>query len=338
MNPYWGNGFFSFLAIFCKRLALLVTGGLGSMELASDELQIFTLALVGISCALIGSFLVIKKMTMMANSITHTILVGIVLAFFLQLLAVGGMGQILEMNMKLLLVAALLTAILTMVTTDLLHRVFRLAEDASIGLVFSFFFAVGIVLVTILSRNSHIGSEIIMGNVDMIHFDDLKVSLVVTLLNIVFVWAFYKEMLITAFDRTHARMQKISCLAIGYLLMVQTSLTIISGFRSVGLVLVLALLVAPVLTARLWVYTLSRLITLSCMISVSTAIFSVALARTLLSNYDMAVSTAGLIVTVHLTVFLLSLGFAPQKGIVSHFLLKRRVRENQQTALEAQSS
>lgn len=81
-NPYHGHSLFEFLGEFAKRMSSFVTGGLSLDQLVSDEIQILSLMGVAISSALVGSFLVLRKMTMLANSLSHTILMGIVLAFF----------------------------------------------------------------------------------------------------------------------------------------------------------------------------------------------------------------------------------------------------------------
>ena len=78
VNPYFGKNFFSFLLLFAQRMGSLLTGKIGFSDLASDEIQVLVLALVALASALVGTFLVLKKMTMLANSLSHTILLGIV--------------------------------------------------------------------------------------------------------------------------------------------------------------------------------------------------------------------------------------------------------------------
>ncbi len=81
LNPYQGVNFFEFFFVFFQRLWGFLTGTLGFHQLANDEIQVIVLSLIGASSALVGTFLVLRKMSMLANSLSHTILVGIVIAF-----------------------------------------------------------------------------------------------------------------------------------------------------------------------------------------------------------------------------------------------------------------
>src|SRR5580692_7382093 len=102
MNPYWGTDFWQFFAVFGKRMALFATGQLPFSQLASDEIQVLVLILIALSSALVGTFLVLKKMTMLANALSHTILLGIVGAY---LLFAQGIGD-LAIDLKTLIIAA----------------------------------------------------------------------------------------------------------------------------------------------------------------------------------------------------------------------------------------
>src|SRR4029077_18141377 len=105
--------------------------------------------------------------TMLANSLSHTILLGIVIAFLIGSSSEGFHEG--RLNLTLLFAAALGSGLLTAVVTEILTKSVKLQEDASLGLVFTTFFALGIVLVNLLARNVHIGAEVVMGNVDALH-------------------------------------------------------------------------------------------------------------------------------------------------------------------------
>src|SRR5690348_5384464 len=83
MNPYWGASFSEFILLFFHRMVQWLTGSLSLCDLASDEIQVLTLICIAFSGALLGCFLVLKKMTMLANSLSHTILLGIVGSYLL---------------------------------------------------------------------------------------------------------------------------------------------------------------------------------------------------------------------------------------------------------------
>lgn len=285
LNPYFGQTFFGFFIVFGKRLFQMFSGGL-----APDEVQVIVLILIALSSALAGTFLVLRKMTMLANSLSHTILLGIVIAFVL----VGQKSEIFSLSVPVLLVGALIAALCTTFATEFLMRKLRLQEDASIGLIFTAFFALGVVLVTLLSRNSHLGIEAIMGNVDALHSSDVKLAFYLFLFNAAVVFLFYRRLEITAFDSTLAKNMGISLLFFNYLMMFQTALTAIGAFRAIGAFLFLAFLVAPVLTARFFTRRLKPLLFLACGLGIVAALVSVALSRHMLTAYQIPLSTSGL--------------------------------------------
>lgn len=304
MNPYWGLNFFQFFPVFFTRMAQLLTGALTWRELASDEIQVLVLGLISIAAALIGTLLVLKKMTMLANSLSHTILLGIITAYLL-LSSRGGEG--LSINFPILITAALATGIITTVLTQVLHQVFKLQEDASIGLVFTALFALGIILVTLYTRNAHIGLEIVMGNADALHLNDLKIALGVALTNIFFVVLFFKEWKLVCFDQGLASSLGFRPSLFNYLLMLLTSATAISAFRAVGVLLFLAFLVGLPLTARLLTDNLRKGLFLASGIGLICSLVAVALSRHILTVHHAPLSTSGLVVTIIGLAFLIAL-------------------------------
>ena len=291
MNPYTGQSFFGFFDVLFKRVFLALKGDAHS--LASDEVQLLVLIMIALSSALVGTFLVLKKMTMLANSLSHTVLLGILGAF----LITRGEG-IYTISVPTLLIGALITALCTTFSTEFLHKKLRLQEDTSIGLIFTAFFALGVVLVTTLTRNTHLGIEAIMGNVDALHPSDVKQVFYLFLFNAALVFLFFRRLELLAFDSQLARNMGISLIFFNYLLMFQTALTAIGSFRAVGAFLFLAFLVAPVLTARFFTHRLKPLLFLAGGIGVLAAVFSVALSRHVLSVYHIPLSTSGLAATV----------------------------------------
>lgn len=299
MSPYWQKTFLPFCGLFFERLWLLVTGRLPLQQLASDEIQIFVLVLLAMGCALVGTFLVLKKMTMLANSLSHTILVGIAIAY----LIMGG-----TFDLKILLLASLIAGLITSLLTHWFTHVMRLQEDASIGLVFTALFALGVLLVTLFTRSAHIGTEAIMGNVDALHLDDLKLALWIFILNVVVVGLFFKQFTLSAFDPALASLLGLFPGVCGMMLMVLASCTAVGAFRAVGVLLFLSLLVGPILAARLLTHRLGVLIPLAALLGMIASFCSVALARHFLSAYGIALSTSGLVVILIGLLFLVCLG------------------------------
>lgn len=287
-NPYHGETFFGFIWVFIQRL---FSGQFS--HLATDEIQIFVLAAVAISSALVGTFLVLRKMTMLANSLSHTILMGIVLAYFFS-------GS----SMQALLIAAMVMGLVTTFLTEFLTKAGKLQEDASTGLVFTGLFAIGVVLVTILTRDAHIGTEAVMGNADALHRDDLFWVYVIVGVNLVLITLFFKEFQLTTFDPGLAYSLGFSPFLLNYLLMAQVSATTMTSFRAVGVILVLAFMTGPVLAARLLTHNLKTLLFLSALLGSVCSFIGVALARHFLTVYGMALSTSGLVVCTILVLYL----------------------------------
>jgi manganese/zinc/iron transport system permease protein len=308
INPYFGKNFFEFIFLFLQRIGELCIGKIGISDLASDEVQVLVLFLVACCSALMGTFLVLKKMTMLANSLSHTILLGIVIAYLMLIPFIPAEEvHAHAISIQVLLLASLITGVITTLLTQLLTNLLKLQEDASTGLVFTTLFALGIVLVTIFTRNTHLGTEAIMGNVDALHVHDLKLISWITLLDFAIVVLLFKEFKIITFDSGLAAAQGIPKSAFNYLLMVMTSATVIGAFRAVGVLLVLAFLVGPVLTARLFTHRLNILILLAIGIGVFGSFISVALSRHLLSVHHLPLSTSGLAATVLGLIYLIGL-------------------------------
>lgn len=300
MNPYYNQDFFGFIKLFFERLFL---GGL--FNPAPDEVQALVLIGVSLSCSLIGTFLVLRKMTMLANSLSHTLLLGIVLAY----LFAGGEKESLQVSVMPLLLAALFMGFVTVFLTEWLTSSVKLQEDASIGLIFTTLFALGIVAVSVLTRSAHIGTESVMGNVDALHPDDLKLVCWVLLANVLLVGLFFKEYKLVSFDPVLASALGFSVPLFNNLMMAQASFAIIGSFRSTGVLMVLAFLVLPPLTARLWTHHFGKMVALSLVIGAGVSLTSVALSRHILSVEAIALSTAGLTVVMLTLVFALSVIF-----------------------------
>ena len=325
-SPYRDVDFFSFFGVMFQRLFQAIQGNLPLKDLASDEIQMLVLIGLCFSSALIGAFLVLKKMTMMANALCHTILLGIVLAFLLlkPLFLEEGLSNSF-LSLKILIVASFLSGLLTTLLTQLLVHVAKVQEDASLGLVFTSLFALGVVLVTLYTKNVHIGTEAIMGNIDALDKDDLSLVGAVALMNLVAFFFFFRGFTTSTFDPLFAGSIGLPVSFLNYFIMVLTAATCIAAFRAVGVLLVLTFFVGPPLMARLLTDKLRTMILLSFVLPAIGSIFSVALSRHILVVYQTPVSTSGLVVCVFALMYLLLLLFAPKKGVITQILKKKAV-------------
>jgi manganese/zinc/iron transport system permease protein len=302
-NPYAGQDFFGFWYVLIVRFFSFFLGQ-GQGTLASDEVQCLVLIGMGIFLAFLGCFLVLRQMTMLANALSHTILFGFACAFLL-LSWTFGVTEL--FSIKTLIPAAVCASLLTTVITGWLTCKLRVQEDAAIGLVFTFLFALGILLVTLFTRNLHLSMEAIMGNVDALHVDDVKTIGLGSLAMVGIFCLFLRGFFVFSFDSVFMHTLGWHTKGFHFLLMMLTALGSVLAFRAVGVLLFLSLLVGPVLIARLYVHTLKKLVFLSMAISCFCTVLSVALSRHILTTAKTPVSTSGLLSTCLFTFYCVSL-------------------------------
>ena len=241
--------------------------GLGPMHLWT----IATAATVAATCALVGSFLVVRRMSLLGDAISHAVLPGIVLA----VLAGGRPGG------PPVFAGAVAAALVTAWLTQFLALHAGLAEDAGTGVAFTTLFAIGVVLVTALASRIDLDPGCVLyGILEFVPFDtvplfgrDVPRALVAaaTVLGLVLAatMLFWKELLFAAFDPDAARAAGIPVGALSLGLLTATSLATVAGFEAVGAILVVALLTVPAATAELLTRRLSRVIPLAMVIGVS---------------------------------------------------------------------
>ena len=283
--------------------------------MSSDLIIIGTAVLVAANCASIGAFLVLRQMAMMSDAISHAVLMGIVIAVF----AVGGRETI------PVIVGGVLSGILTVSLVELLYRTGRLKKDSSIGIVFPFLFAIGVILVT-QAGNVHIDAQhVLYGSIEFVPFDTLYVdetnigskSLwvlgILAIANISFIAILYKELKISTFDASFAVSVGLMPVLIHYLLMIMVATTAVVAFESVGAILVIAFFIVPAAGAYLLTDRLSRMIMLSVTLGIVSAVTGYLFA--LLAD----VSIAGSMATMAGIVFGLIWVFAPHRGLISRW-------------------
>lgn len=290
MNPYWDCSFIEFFQIFFSRLIPLLMGAAP----AADEVQLGTLAMIALSCGLIGPFLVLKRMAMFANSLSHTVLFGIASAFLIASKLWGG-----QMNsLSTLLIGGFVAALLTAFLTQGLVRFFRVQPDASVGFVFSTLFALGVLLVTLFTRNVHLSVEAILGNADALAVSDFHFSAFLAAGLSLLVFLLYRGLKISCFDAGFGAALGFRPQSFHLILLLFSAAVCVGAFRAVGVLLVLAFLTGPYLTARLFSKRLGQLLFLSPLLGILASFAGVSLSRHFLSAFGTPLSTAGLVVCV----------------------------------------
>ncbi|MEM7128203.1 MAG: metal ABC transporter permease [Chloroflexota bacterium] len=291
------------------------------MSMAQIEIQLIA-AVVAAACALPGTFLILRRMAMMSDAISHTVLLGIVLAFFV----------VQEFGHPLLMIGAALMGILTVSLVELLNRTRLVKEDAAIGIVFPALFSIAVLLISIFARNVHLDTHMVFqGDLVFAPFERLTlfgmdlgprtliVMGVILLLNLLFILLFYKELKISTFDAGLAASLGFSPVLIHYALTAMVSITAVGAFDAVGSILVVALMVVPPATAYLLTDRLDQMLYLSVGIGVLGAIGGYWLAHQVDANI------AGAMVTVIGLLFLVGLLLSPSRGLLT--IIRRRLRQ-----------
>jgi manganese/zinc/iron transport system permease protein len=291
------------------------------MSTPQIEIQLIA-AVVAVACALPGVFLVLRRMALMSDAISHAILVGIVLAFFVTA----------DLASPLLIAAAAVTGVITVSLVELLNRTRPVREDAAIGLVFPLLFSVGVILIARYAGNVHLDVDaVLLGELAFAPFDrfvllgydlgplSLYLMGAILLLNLAFITVFYKELKLATFDAGLAAALGFSPTLVHYALMSLVSVTAVGAFDAVGSVLVVALMIAPPASAYLLTDRLPRMIGLSALLGVASAIGGYWLAHSL------DASIAGSMATMSGVLFGLTFLLAPSRGLVA--IARRRARQ-----------
>lgn len=299
------------------------------MSVTQLEIQLIAVV-VAVACALPGVFLVLRRMAMMSDAISHTVLLGIVIGFFL----------VEDINSPLLIVGAAAMGVITVSLVELLNRTRLVREDAAIGLVFPALFSLAVILISRLAGDVHLDTDaVLLGELAFAPFDRLVLGgrdvgpialysmLGILVLNLIFIVLFYKELKLATFDAGLAAALGFSPGIIHYALMGLVSVTAVGAFDTVGSILVVALMIAPPVSAYLLTDRLPTMLGLSVVFAAVGAVSGYWLAHWLDANIAGSMATVlGLLFGV---VFLL----APDRGIVA--LARRRARQKWEFAQAA---
>lgn len=236
---------------------------------------IITAVLLSIPCAVLGSFLVLRRSVMVADAISHAVLPGIVIAYVMSS----------EVDTFTVFAGASIFGIITTFLIELLSRKINLQQDASIGVVFTFLFSLGLVLISVLDLQTELEPDhILFGEILNVPFNVLyinntylgpKAIWVLGILNIIILsttFICYKKLMHTSFDSAFMGIIGTSVMLWHYILMSMVSITTIGAFDIVGAILVIALLALPATTAYLWTNYLKSMIGISILIGIGGSI------------------------------------------------------------------
>ncbi len=252
-------------------------------------------ALVAGVCGLLSCFMTLKGWALMGDAVSHAVMPGVVIAYALNLpFALG----------------AFVFGVGSVAAIGYIKQMTRIKEDTVIGLVFTGFFALGLTLISKVRSTIDL-THILFGNVLGISGEDIRQTVLISLLVLVVLMLFRRDLILFCFDPTHARSIGVNTGFLHYLLLSALSLAAVAGLQTVGIILVVAMLVTPGATAYLLTDRFDRM----TWIAIGSAMLSSVLG--IYWSYWMDASTAGCIVLVQTGLFLLSFLFAPRHGLLA---------------------
>ena len=255
--------------------------------------------LVGIVCATVGVYIVLRGMAFFGDALAHAILPGVAVGYLVS----GG-------DQTVLFWFALITAVLTAIGIGAVSKGAALKEDTAIGIVFAGMFALGIALISTVRGYAVDLAHFLFGNVLGVSGQDLWLIFIFGGVVIIAIILFYKEFLVISFDPVLAATLRIPADFLNYLLFVLLAITIVVSLQTVGVALMLAMLVTPPATA----YLLTRRLPTMMLTSAAIGAFSGVVGLYL--SYYVSVASGAAIVLVSTVIFLLVALFAPRRGWV----------------------
>ena len=283
----------------------------------------FVLLTTAVACAVLSPFLVLRKLSMVSDAISHSVLLGIVIAFFI----------VKDVGSPFLIVGAAIFGVITVFAVELLSGTGLVKNDDAVGIVFPMFFALAVVLITKFARNVHLDTDVVlMGEViiaplNRIEFMgiDLPKAFVqmgiLLVINLLFVIIFFKELKVTTFDRGFATLAGFSSAALFYALMTLSSFTAVTAFDAVGAILVVSFLITPGAAA----YLVSKDLKVMIAISVGYAVINSSIGYVL--SLIMNVSMSGMTAAAAGVTFLLTFLFNREGLITAIFIRLKRKSE-----------
>ena len=251
-------------------------------------------ALVGGVCGLLSCYMTLKGWALMGDAVSHAVMPGVVVAYALGLpFSIG----------------AFVFGVGSVALIGFVKQKSRVKEDTVIGLVFTGFFALGLVLVSKIKSNIDL-MHILFGSPLGISSSDVKQTFIISMIVIAVLLLFRRDLMLYCFDATHARSIGINTGLLHYMLLSVLSLAAVAGLQTVGIILVVAMLITPGATAYLLTDRFDRMTILAIISSALSSIIGVYI------SYWSDIETGGSIVLVQTVIFLFAFLFAPRYGIL----------------------
>lgn len=282
------------------------------MEFLSDlmvyeflQKALITSVIVGIVCGVIGSFIVLRGMALMGDAISHAVLPGVAISYMLDINYFYG---------------AVVVGILSSLGISAISQNSRVKNDASIGIVFSAAFAIGIILITKAQSATDL-TQILFGNVLHVRSSDMWITIVVAAIVLLVVTLFFKELLVSSFDETMAEVYGLKTRQIHYGIMVLLTLVTVASLQTVGVILVVSMLITPASTAYLLTNKLSTMIVLSSIFGALSSVVGIYF------SYIKDLPSGPVIALAATAFFIIVLIFSPKQGLLWSALKRKTQNE-----------
>lgn len=287
---------------------------------------------VSSACGLVGAYLILRRMALVGDAISHSVLPGIAIAF----LVTGSRGS------GAMFAGAMVAGVVTTLIIEVIHRKSRIKHDSAIGIAFTTLFAIGVILISVFAGQVDLDQECVLyGEIAWIPLEEMVAWRGITLgpepvvrmgivlgLTVALIVLFYKELLVSSFDSGLASSLGINATVVHYGLMCWLSVVVVSAFESVGAIIVIAMLILPGATASLISNRLPIVLMLSVVHSALSSLMGIHLA------YWLNCSMAAAMVVMGAALFVLASVLAPERGLLWR-LLHRRMTELALPAEEA---
>lgn len=251
--------------------------------------------IVGLLCAIVGSYLMVQRLALLGDAISHSVLPGLAIAF------------IIGANIFL---GAFIAGVASTMAIAWIRTRSPIKEDAAMGIVFSAFFALGITLITIIQKDNKIDlNHFLFGNILGVNSDEVRDTAIIASFVLLVIFVLYKELLFYTFDPLGAQAAGLPVNQLNFGLMLLIALTIVASMKAVGVILVLSLLITPGATAYLLVKRLHEVMILGAVIGIISSISGMYL------SYFFNLPSGPAIVLVVSGLFILALLFSPSYGI-----------------------
>ncbi len=245
-------------ALVCPMLSPLLHWLLDPLQYAFMQRSLLVAITIGIICAVIGSYLMVQRLALLGDAISHSLLPGLAIAFLL------GIN---------IFVGAFVAGILSTIIIAWIHTRSPVKEDAAMGIVFSAFFALGIMLITVVQKENKIDlNHFLFGNILGVTTSEVKDTAIIAIIVLATVALLYKELLFYSFDPLGAKASGLPVNLLHSSLMVLIALTVVASMKAVGVILVLSLLITPSATAYLLVPRLHQVMAIGAAIGTISSI------------------------------------------------------------------